>query len=434
MFSDIQNHKKYKTVVKVIGLGGGGCNAIARIHEVTDANILEKVVCIAANTDAQHLEICPDTIKILLGSQLTQGLGAGSKPEIGEAATLESKEQIEECLEGTDMLIITASLGGGTGTGAAPVVAHIARSKGILVVGIVTLPFHVEGKRRWKNAISGLQALEKVVNTLIVVRNENLVSIYRQQKQNAPLEEVLYYADEILRNGVNGFTGLIYSEHKIDVDFSDIVSALQDGGWGIMGIGYATGENAAIEATKRALNSPLLGKDDIKGAKQLILHATMQEATRCMKGVREAAEFLTQQIKDTKANVKFGLKYQNDLEKDAAQIIVIATGFEKNPSAFERSNERAKTDHHKEKKVSQHQRSHEYIYPFKGNIFRSETNFSSKAESHDVTPPHQKNEVPKQANHPFSSIYDYEKNRDRIEKQPASIRRHGKDLSKIDEF
>ncbi len=422
MFSDLKKKTPHGVVVKLLGLGGGGCNAIIRIYESMDADILDKVACIAANTDAQHLQACPNACKIQLGPRITEGLGAGSNPEVGRAATLESRDQIEEYLEGTSILVLTATLGGGTGSGSAPIVAEVARAKGILIVAVVTLPFHFEGKRRWDNAVAGLKELEKLVDTLVVVHNQDLLSIYRQQAHNAPIEEVLYHADRVLRDIVKALMDLIYNPHKINVDYADLVVALKEGGLAIMGIGSASGENAALEAIQEALNSPLLGRDNIKGAKHVIYHATVPKETS-MKAVQAAGGSLASQAPG--AEIKFGLGYKTDPKDDDIQMIVIASGFEDNPSRLERGQNSQK----KEKKYSQRKYSgtpKKNPPPPKVNVFSpqaslpsesTETNLANCQEEQvqDAQPPVKKRY--------FSNNIDYEKNSSFTERVPAALRR-----------
>ena len=252
--------------IKVIGVGGGGNNAVQRMIE----SGLQGVDFIVANTDKQVLEKSKAETKIQLGIELTHGLGAGSKPEIGKEAALESKEEIEEALKGADMIFITCGMGGGTGTGAAPVIAEIAQNLGALTVGIVTKPFSFEGKRRMENALAGIEELKKHVDTIIVVPNDKLRDLI---DKTTPLLESFREVDNVLRTGVQSISDLIAVAGLINLDFADVKAVMEKRGSALIGIGIGTGENRAVEAAKQAVSSPLL-ETSISGATDAIINVT----------------------------------------------------------------------------------------------------------------------------------------------------------------
>lgn len=302
--------------IKVIGVGGGGNNAVNRMIE----HGVEGVEFIAVNTDAQALNLSKAEVKLQIGTKLTRGLGAGANPEVGKKAAEESKEQIEEALQGADMIFVTAGMGGGTGTGAAPVIAQISKDLGALTVGVVTRPFSFEGRRRSTQAISGIEALKSSVDTLIVIPNDRLLEIV---DKNTPMLEAFREADNVLRQGVQGISDLIAKPGLINVDFADVKTIMYDKGSALMGIGVATGENRASEAAKKAISSPLL-ETSIDGAHGILMNIT-GGTNLSLYEVQEAADLVTSAA-DNEVNVIFGSVINEELN-DEIIVTVIATGF-----------------------------------------------------------------------------------------------------------
>lgn len=304
--------------IKVIGLGGGGGNAINRMVE----SGVKGVEFIAANTDLQVLNTSKADIKIQIGANLTDGLGAGAKPEIGKEAALESKKEIEDALSGADMVFITSGMGGGTGTGAAPIVAEIAQGLGALTVAIVTKPFSFEGKKRMDNAIAGIEELKKHVDTLIVIPNDRLREII---DKTTPMLEAFKEVDNVLRRGVQSISDLIAVVGLVNLDFADVRAVMEKSGRAIIGIGIGMGEDRAIEAAKQAVSSPLLDAS-IEGATDAIINITggvnltLFEAEQAAEVVRAAA--------NTDINTIFGSVINENLS-DEVIVTVIATGFDK---------------------------------------------------------------------------------------------------------
>lgn len=314
-------------VIKVIGVGGGGNNAVNRMIREE----VKGVEFISINTDKQALLSSMAENQIQIGEKLTRGLGAGAKPEVGKKAAEESREQIVSLLDGTDMVFVTAGMGGGTGTGAAPIVAKLAKEMGILTVGVVTKPFGFEGKIRMKNAEDGIKDLKANVDTLITIPNDRLLQIVQK---NTSMVDAFSIADNVLKQGIQSISDLIKMPGLINLDFADVTSIMKDKGLAHMGIGNANGENRAIEAAKEAIQSPLL-ETSIKGAKGVLLNVagganlTLFEAN--------AASSLVTESCDPEANIIFGTSIREDLGEDIV-ITVIATGFETNPSqGFESS-------------------------------------------------------------------------------------------------
>ena len=303
--------------IKVIGVGGGGNNAVQRMIE----SGLQGVDFIVANTDKQVLEKSKAETKIQLGIELTHGLGAGSKPEIGKEAALESKEEIEEALKGADMIFITCGMGGGTGTGAAPVIAEIAQNLGALTVGIVTKPFSFEGKRRMENALAGIEELKKHVDTIIVVPNDKLRDLI---DKTTPLLESFREVDNVLRTGVQSISDLIAVAGLINLDFADVKAVMETRGSALIGIGIGTGENRAVEAAKQAVSSPLL-ETSISGATDAIINVTGGNSLTLFE-VEEAAEVVRTSA-NTDINTIFGAIISENLN-DEVIVTVIATGFD----------------------------------------------------------------------------------------------------------
>ena len=303
--------------IKVIGVGGGGNNAVQRMIE----SGLQGVDFIVANTDKQVLEKSKAETKIQLGIELTHRLGAGSKPEIGKEAALESKEEIEEALKGADMIFITCGMGGGTGTGAAPVIAEIAQNLGALTVGIVTKPFSFEGKRRMENALAGIEELKKHVDTIIVVPNDKLRDLI---DKTTPLLESFREVDNVLRTGVQSISDLIAVAGLINLDFADVKAVMEKRGSALIGIGIGTGENRAVEAAKQAVSSPLL-ETSISGATDAIINVTGGNSLTLFE-VEEAAEVVRTSA-NTDINTIFGAIISENLN-DEVIVTVIATGFD----------------------------------------------------------------------------------------------------------
>ncbi len=302
--------------IKVIGVGGGGNNAVNRMieHEV------QGVEFIAVNTDAQALNLSKAEIKMQIGAKLTRGLGAGANPEVGKKAAEESKEQIEEALKGADMVFVTAGMGGGTGTGAAPVIARIARELGALTVGVVTRPFTFEGRKRANQASGGIDAMKESVDTLIVIPNDRLLEIV---DKSTPMLEAFREADNVLRQGVQGISDLIAVPGLINLDFADVKTIMTNKGSALMGIGVATGENRAAEAAKKAISSPLL-ETSIDGAQGVLMNIT-GGTNLSLYEVQEAADIVAT-ASDQEVNMIFG-SVINDNLKDEIVVTVIATGF-----------------------------------------------------------------------------------------------------------
>ncbi|HLG26248.1 MAG TPA: cell division protein FtsZ [Paenisporosarcina sp.] len=303
-------------VIKVIGVGGGGNNAVNRMIE----HGVKGVEFIAVNTDAQALNLSRSEIKLQIGAKLTRGLGAGANPEVGKKAAEESKEQIEEALRGADMVFVTAGMGGGTGTGAAPVIAQIAREIGALTVGVVTRPFTFEGRKRQTQAIGGIGSMKEAVDTLIVIPNDRLLEIV---DKNTPMLEAFREADNVLRQGVQGISDLIAVPGLINLDFADVKTIMSNKGSALMGIGISSGENRAAEAAKKAISSPLL-ETSIDGAKGVLMNITGGSNLSLFE-VQEAADIVAS-ASDEDVNMIFG-SVINDNLKDEIIVTVIATGF-----------------------------------------------------------------------------------------------------------
>ncbi len=315
----LEEEKPLSTIIKVIGVGGAGTNAVNRMI----ATGMEGVEFIVANTDAQQLRDCLALEKIQLGSKLTRGLGAGANPEIGREAAEEDRDKITKALKGADMVFITSGMGGGTGTGAAPVVAEIAKELGALVVGVVTKPFKVEGKRRMAQAEEGIRNLKGKVDTLITIPNDLLLKIIDRK---TPIEDAFKLADDILRQGVQGIADLIMVTGLVNVDFADVRTVMRETGDALMGVGIATGENKALEATMMAINSPLLEETSIEGAKAVLINIAGGNDLS-LHEVNEVTNEITRQV-DPDANIIFGTTVDPALD-DKVRITVIATGFDR---------------------------------------------------------------------------------------------------------
>ncbi|MBA3348049.1 MAG: cell division protein FtsZ [Actinobacteria bacterium] len=306
----------YLAVIKVVGVGGGGTNAVNRM---VDAG-LAGVEFIAVNTDAQALLMADADVKIHIGSKATRGLGAGADPAVGQAAAQESRDELKEALKGADMIFVTAGEGGGTGTGAAPIVAELGRELEALTVGVVTKPFVFEGRRRSDQADIGIQNLRARVDTLIVIENDRLLQVVEKR---TPVTEAFRIADDILRQGVQGITDLITVPGIVNLDFADVRTIMRDAGSALMGIGVASGENRAAEAARTAVSSPLL-EQSVDGATGILLNITGGTELGLFE-VNEAAEVVTSAA-DANANVIFGAVIDESLG-DEVRVTVIATGF-----------------------------------------------------------------------------------------------------------
>jgi cell division protein FtsZ len=313
----MESSGSYLAVIKVVGVGGGGTNAVSRM---VDAG-LHGVEFIAANTDAQALLLSEADLKIDIGRQLTRGLGAGSDPEVGRQAAEDHRAEIEEALKDTDMVFITAGEGGGTGTGAAPVVAEIARSLGILTIGVVTRPFGFEGKRRATQAEKGIQMLRDKVDTLIVIPNDRLLSV---TAPDTSMLDAFKIADDVLLSAVRGVTDLITVPGLINTDFADVNTVMRNAGTAIMGVGSSTGEGRAVNAARAAITSPLL-EASIDGARGILMNivggpnVTLNEVT-------QAAEII-HSVAHPDANIIFGSVIDDSIG-EAVRVTVIAAGFD----------------------------------------------------------------------------------------------------------
>jgi cell division protein FtsZ len=303
--------------IKVIGVGGGGCNALNTMIDLK----LDGVEFIAANTDAQVLKISQSPIKIQLGERITGGRGAGADPEIGRKATLESADQIREVLDGADMVFITAGLGGGTGTGGAPIVANIAKEVGALSVAIVTKPFHFEGRKRHLQAEQGWHEMNRYADTLITIPNQRLLAV---SGKDMPLLEAFRKADEVLYHAAKGISDLILVPGLINLDFADVKTVMSEMGMAMMGMGVASGENRAVEAAQRAISSPLLEDISIHGAKGILLNIT-GGPDLTLHEINEASTLIQKETYE-EANIIFGAVIDKRMNGEI-RVTVIATGL-----------------------------------------------------------------------------------------------------------
>ena len=306
--------------IKVVGCGGGGTNAVNRMVESN----LRGVQFIAVNTDRQALSMSQADVKIQLGEKLTKGLGAGAVPEVGRRAAEESREEIAQALKGADLVFVTAGMGGGTGTGAAPVVAEIAREMNCLTIAVVTKPFAFEGKQRMKNAEMGINDLKQSVDTLVVIPNDRLLQVV---SKGTTMLEAFSIADDVLRQGIQGISDLIAVPALSNLDFADVKTIMESGGMAHMGIGLGSGETKTVDAAKNAIASPLR-ETKIDGARSVLINITGGEDISIME-INEAANLIMEQADDD-ANIIFGAGVDPEL-KDEVRITVIATGFEKTP-------------------------------------------------------------------------------------------------------
>jgi cell division protein FtsZ len=302
--------------IKVIGVGGGGCNAVNRMVEAG----LTGVDFYAVNTDVQALRNCKTANTVHIGSGLTRGLGAGASPNLGREAADESREDLAMVLDGCDLVFITAGMGGGTGTGAAPVIAELARESGALTVAVVTKPFSFEGRKRMQIAERGIQDLEQKVDTLITIPNERILQVIEKK---TPLQEAFAYADDVLRQGIQGISDLITQPGLINLDFADVKAIMTDAGSAMMGIGEGTGEHRAADAAQKAIASPLL-ETTIEGARGVIFNVTGGEDL-AMYEVNEAAEMIARAV-DSDASIIFGATIDPSMGSKV-RITVLAAGF-----------------------------------------------------------------------------------------------------------
>ncbi len=319
--------ERTRAKIAVVGCGGAGNNTITRMSQVG----IEGVKLVAINTDAQDLLYTEADEKILIGKDITGGLGAGSNPNVGEAAAKESKDDIKSAIEGYDLVFVTAGLGGGTGTGSAPVVAEIAQKEGALVVGVVTLPFSMEGYHRMENAKKGLEKLRENVDTLIVIPNDKLLELV----PNVSIVTAFKIADEILVNAVKGISELITKDALINLDFADVKAVMSDGGYAMIGMGESDTENRASEAVNKALNNPLLDVD-IEGAKGALIHVS-GGADLSLKEAKEVVYAVTSKL-DRAAKVIWGAAVEPELG-ETLRVMIIVTGV-KSSSFFEEVEER----------------------------------------------------------------------------------------------
>jgi cell division protein FtsZ len=308
----------YLAVIKVVGVGGGGTNAVNRM---VDAG-LRGVEFIAVNTDAQALLMTDADVKIHIGAKVTRGLGAGADPDVGREAAIESRDELKEALKGADMVFVTAGEGGGTGTGAAPVIAELARELDALTVGVVTRPFTFEGRKRATQAERGIEELAAKVDTLLVIPNDRLLQVV---ERSTSIVEAFRIADDVLRQGVQGITDLITVPGLINLDFADVRTVMRNTGTALMGIGSASGENRGAEAARAAISSPLL-ESSVEGATGILLNITGPSGLGLFE-VNEAAE-IVQSAADQNANIIFGAVV-DDAVGDNVRVTVIATGFDR---------------------------------------------------------------------------------------------------------
>jgi cell division protein FtsZ len=317
LFDDV-DQDTHSAKIKVVGVGGGGCNAINTMIECAP----DGVEFVAANTDAQALSLSKAHTRLQLGNQLTRGLGAGANPKVGRDAALEDVEKIREILQGADMIFVTAGMGGGTGTGAAPVISEVARGMGCLTVAVVTKPFQFEGGKRVRQAEEGLKELRKACDTLIVIPNQRLLGVV---DRNTPLVQAFKVVDDVLRQAVKGIADLIVIPGLVNVDFADVRTVMSHMGRAVMGMGISKGEKRAVQAAYQAISSPLLEDTSIQGAKGVLINIsggpdlTLYDVTEASTIIQEAA--------DPEANIIFGSVIHEQLS-DEVVVTVIATGFE----------------------------------------------------------------------------------------------------------
>lgn len=359
--------------IMVVGVGGGGNNAVNRM---IDAEI-DSAEFVAVNTDKQALLLSKAKKQLQIGEKLTQGLGAGADPNIGAKAAEESRDMIKEALEGVNLVFITAGMGGGTGTGAAPVIASICRELGILTVAVVTKPFNFEGKRRMSNALQGIEKLREFVDTLLVIPNDRLLQI---MPKGTPIIKAFQEADEVLRKGIQGISDLIVTPSLINLDFADVRNVMKNTGIAHMGVGVGSGEKRAIKAVQQAVNSPLL-ETSIVGANGVILNVT-GDLNMSLDEVDEACKLVQEVVSDS-ANIIFGAGINDEL-RDEIVVTLIATGFNQNQA----QNEEVKTEPVARPTVAPETKS------FQGNTFVGGQTVAPKApERENIAPEPQRIET-----------------------------------------
>lgn len=336
-FENIETGIQENPLIKVIGIGGGGGNAVNRM--ITSG--VQGVEFLVANTDVQDLKKSKANYKLQLGKECTRGLGAGAKPEIGTKAAIESIDYLKEVLAGSDMVFITAGMGGGTGTGGAPIIAQVAKESKALTVGVVTLPFRFEGKQRRKNAEKGIEQLKEHIDTLIVIPNDNLLNVISQK---TGMKEAFMMADAVLQQGIQGISDLITTDGLVNLDFADVRTVMESKGKAVMGMGISSGENRAIEAAKKAVDSPLLTDRDITGATGILINVVGNHSMT-LHEVTEAATFIEEQA-DEDAEIIWGATVNEKLT-DQMQITVIATGFETSEVQQQKQPDPTRTFQHK---------------------------------------------------------------------------------------
>ncbi len=319
----VQNQNGQTTVIKVVGVGGGGNNAVNSMVE----DNLGLIQFIAVNTDNDTLKLSKADVKLQIGEKLTKGLGAGGNPEVGEKAAEENKEEIAQALKGADMVFVAAGMGGGTGTGAAPVVASVAKELGILTVGVVTRPFNFEGKRRANAAAMGIEKLKEQVDALIVIPNDKLLGLV---EKNTTMLEAFKIADDVLRQGVSGISDVIVVPGLINCDFNDVKAIMENTGYAHMGSGKASGDNRAEEAAKLAISSPLL-ETTIDGAKGILLNITGGKSLTLLEANQAAV--IVQDHVDPDVNFIFGVVIDESLD-DEVYVTIVATDFSNKPGGF----------------------------------------------------------------------------------------------------
>ncbi|HPA70795.1 MAG TPA: cell division protein FtsZ [Spirochaetota bacterium] len=327
----MEEEKELNTIIKVVGVGGAGTNAVNRMISTG----MEGIEFIVVNTDAQQLKSSLASVKIQIGCKLTRGLGAGADPEVGRGAANEDRDKIAKAIKGADMIFITAGMGGGTGTGAAPIVAEIAKEQGSLVVGVVTKPFRVEGRRRMNQAEQGIGNIKEKVDTLITIPNDLLLKIIDRK---TPIDDAFKLADDILRQGVQGISDIIMVTGLVNVDFADVRTVMKETGDALMGVGIGFGENKAVEATQMAINSPLLEETGINGAKAVLINIAGGNDLS-LHEVNEVNDLITRQV-DGEANIIFGATVDPALD-DKVRVTVIATGFDRKRNMLSRTTEDA---------------------------------------------------------------------------------------------
>jgi cell division protein FtsZ len=335
---DGETAKQCETIIKVIGTGGGGSNAVNRMIECG----LENVQFITANTDLQALNKSQALTKLPIGSKLTGGLGAGGRPEVGESAAMEDREMIENALRGADMVFVTTGMGGGTGTGSAPIIAEIAKSLGALTVGVVTLPFDFEGKNKMAAAKEGLARLRSVVDVTITIPNQNL---YKIADRHTPMSDAFLKVDDVLRQGIQGISDIITKSGVINIDFADVREFMRGQGGALIGIGYGTGENRAVDAAAAAMNNPMLEDSSVKGARKILVNVVASKDFSPPE-FQDVATKVTE-FADDNVQIKTGWVIDENLD-GAVKVTVVATGFEDNIVTKISSVKRTETYEHHE--------------------------------------------------------------------------------------